>query len=101
MDEKAANELKKRTLTNLYNAKPQWLQDAHRTLDDAVAAAYGWEADIPEDEVLARLLALNLDRISGQDRSPVERRGRFEGPGGAAILAPCVAPLLAKPCHSA
>ena len=41
-NEKAAAELKKRTLTNLYNARPQWLADAHRDLDAAVAAAYGW-----------------------------------------------------------
>ena len=41
-----AKALKARTLTNLYNARPQWLADAHATLDAAVAAAYGWEADI-------------------------------------------------------
>jgi len=28
----------------------------------AVAAAYGWAAGISEDDALARLLALNLDR---------------------------------------
>ena len=43
-DEAAAKELKKRTLTNLYNARPQWLADAHAALDAAVAAAYGWDA---------------------------------------------------------
>ncbi|KPF97336.1 DNA methyltransferase [Rhodopseudomonas sp. AAP120] len=61
-DTKAAVELKKRTLTNLYNARPQWLQDAHRDLDAAVAAAYGWPADISEDDALAKLLELNLAR---------------------------------------
>src|SRR5690606_32626497 len=35
-------ELKKRTLTNLYNQRPTWLAQAHRTLDRAVWAAYGW-----------------------------------------------------------
>jgi type II restriction/modification system DNA methylase subunit YeeA len=55
-------ELKKRTLTNLYNQRPAWLDNAHRKLDEAVAAAYGWEADIPDEEVLRRLLALNLER---------------------------------------
>ena len=59
-DEAAAKELKKRTLTNLYNARPQWLADAHAKLDAAVAAAYGWDADISEDEALRELLALNL-----------------------------------------
>ncbi|MYF51024.1 MAG: class I SAM-dependent DNA methyltransferase [Gammaproteobacteria bacterium] len=58
-DEVAAKELKVRTLTNLYNARPQWLADAHTRLDAAVAAAYGWEAGILEDEALRRLLALN------------------------------------------
>ena len=38
-DEDAAKALKKRTLTNLYNARPQWLVDAHDALDAAVAAA--------------------------------------------------------------
>ena len=52
--------LKKRTLTNLYNARPQWLDDAHAVLDAAVAAAYGWDADIPEEEALGWLLELNV-----------------------------------------
>ena len=55
-------ELKKRTLTNLYNARPTWLDNAHRKLDAAVFAAYGWSSDLGEDEILARLLALNLAR---------------------------------------
>ena len=58
-DEDAARALKKRTLTNLYNARPQWLVDAHAALDATVAAAYGWSADISDDEVLRELLALN------------------------------------------
>jgi hypothetical protein len=60
--EAAAAELKKRTLTNLYNQRPQWLADAHRDLDAAAAAAYGWPADISEEDALARLLDLNLAR---------------------------------------
>jgi hypothetical protein len=43
----------------------QWLQAAHEQLDAAVAAAYGW-ADyspaMPDEEILKRLLALNLAR---------------------------------------
>ena len=58
-DEAAANTLKTRTLTNLYNARPQWLADAHEALDAAVAAAYGWSADISDDDVLRELLTLN------------------------------------------
>ena len=59
-------ELRKRTLTGLYNANPAWLQHAHAALDAAVAAAYGWDADIDEQEILARLLALNLQRYAAQ-----------------------------------
>ena len=58
-NEKAKKELKKRTLTNLYNARPQWLDDAHTALDAAVAAAYGWTPDISEQQALERLLELN------------------------------------------
>ena len=53
---------KKRTLTNLYNARPQWLTDAHADLNAAVAEAYGWPADISKDDVLRELLAINLGR---------------------------------------
>ena len=52
----------KRTLTNLYNARPTWLDLAHQRLDQAVFAAYGWPADLSDDDILARLLELNLAR---------------------------------------
>ncbi len=58
--------LRERTLTNLYNQRPQWLADAHRDLDAAVAAAYGWAADISEEDALAKLLELNLARAAAQ-----------------------------------
>ena len=67
-DNKAAQELKKRTLTNLYNARPQWLADAHAALDDAVAAAYGWDADISEADALQELLMRNLAADSASKR---------------------------------
>jgi type II restriction/modification system DNA methylase subunit YeeA len=63
-DAKAAAVLKKRTLTNLYNERPAWLDHAHRDLDAAVAAAYGWPADISEEDALARLFALNQERAA-------------------------------------
>jgi type II restriction/modification system DNA methylase subunit YeeA len=62
VDDKAAAILKKRTLTNLYNERPTWLVNAHRDLDEAVAAAYGWPKDISDEDALERLLALNLER---------------------------------------
>ena len=57
--------LKDRTLTKLYNARPAWLTDCHARLDAAVAAAYGWPADLTDDAILERLLALNLERAKG------------------------------------
>ena len=60
----AALKLKERTLTNLYNQRPQWLAALHDDLDRAVAAAYGWPEDISTDDALARLLALNLERAA-------------------------------------
>ena len=60
-DEAAEKALKKRTLTNLYNVRPQWLDDAHAALDATVADAYGWDAAISEDDALRALLALNSD----------------------------------------
>jgi hypothetical protein len=60
--------LKKRTLTNLYNERPTWLVNLHAALDRAVWAAYGWDdpdpAGVLEDDILARLLALNLERLT-------------------------------------
>lgn len=65
--ETAAQELKKRTLTNLYNARPAWLDHAHNALDEAVAEAYGWgeefrDGQLTDDGILARLFKLNQDR---------------------------------------
>jgi hypothetical protein len=54
--------VKGRTLTALYNKKPTWLEDAHRKLDEAVFAAYGWNPGLSDDALLEKLLALNLER---------------------------------------
>jgi hypothetical protein len=64
VNEAAATELKNRTLTNLYNARPAWLDNAHKALDEAVAEVYGWRDNwragkLTEDEILARLFQLN------------------------------------------
>jgi len=63
---KAEKELKKRTLTNLYNSRPSWLDNAHKSLDSAVAAAYGWPDDLSDDEVLEHLLKLNQKRAKAE-----------------------------------
>jgi len=60
-------DLKKRTLTNLYNCRPTWLDLAHKRLDDAVFAAYGWPDDLTDQEILEKLLALNLQRAERTD----------------------------------
>lgn len=49
-------------MTRLYNERPAWLANAHRRLDEAVFAAYGWPADLSDDAILANLLELNLAR---------------------------------------
>ncbi|HEY5213154.1 MAG TPA: DNA methyltransferase, partial [Acidobacteriaceae bacterium] len=61
-------DLKDRTLTKLYNARPEWLANAHRTLDQAVLAAYGWPSDLTDQEILSRLLALNHERAAVQSQ---------------------------------
>jgi type II restriction/modification system DNA methylase subunit YeeA len=56
------NERADRTLTNLYNKRPAWLSDAHRKLDEAVFAAYGWPPTLTDLEILEQLLSLNQER---------------------------------------
>ena len=67
VDKDAERVLKRRTLTNLYNERPAWLSHLHDNLDAAVFAAYRWEeagapGELGEEELLSRLLALNLAR---------------------------------------
>lgn len=60
-------DVKSRTLTNLYNERPAWLENAHAELDRAVAAAYGWAdytATMPNDKIITRLLELNQERAA-------------------------------------
>jgi hypothetical protein len=63
----SGEELQARTLTNLYNARPAWLADAHRKLDEAVFAAYGWSATLTDAEILERLLVLNHERAAPKE----------------------------------
>jgi type II restriction/modification system DNA methylase subunit YeeA len=59
-------EKRKRTLTKLYNANPDWLQDANHKLNEAVLGAYGWQGNLSDSELLTRLLLLNRDRFAKQ-----------------------------------
>jgi hypothetical protein len=63
-DEECAKEPKKRTLTDLSNQRPTWLDLAHCKLDEAVFAAYGWDAGLSDEALLEKLLELNLERAS-------------------------------------
>jgi hypothetical protein len=69
-----------RTLTNLYNQRPAWLDMGHRKLDEAVFAAYGWDPAMSDGQILSKLLALNLERraagaadLEQEDTAPGER----------------------------
>ena len=74
VDAGAEQQLKTRTLTNLYNARPTWLANAHRELDEAVFAVYGWSPSMTDDELLAKLLDLNLARSAAE--APASVAGR-------------------------
>jgi len=85
-DDAAAKELKKRTLTNLYNARPAWLDHAHKALDEAVAEAYGWGDDwrggkLTDEEILARLFKLNQERAKAEAKAAakVKVKGKKNG----------------------
>jgi hypothetical protein len=100
-DAASSDQDKTLTLTGMYNllieyretgkeqvAGASTLADAHDTLDRAVAAAYGWEWPLSEDEVLSRLLALNLERAKEVTAESVGPEVDLVGPGrakGAAV----------------
>jgi type II restriction/modification system DNA methylase subunit YeeA len=73
------DDLKSRTLTKLYNARPEWLANAHRALDQAVFAAYGWPTNLTDQEILARLLALNHERAPRQSKSMIPATEKAAG----------------------
>jgi hypothetical protein len=65
----AGKGLSRRTLTNLYNDQLEWLVDAHAALDFAVASAYECGSEgLNDDEVLACLFKLNIQRVPKQRR---------------------------------
>jgi type II restriction/modification system DNA methylase subunit YeeA len=76
---------KPRTLTRLYNDRPTWLDLAHRTLDAAVFAAYGWPTNITDDQILERLLALNVSRSTGGVCPSVVRSAGEGGPPHSSV----------------
>jgi len=60
----------KLTLTKLYNKRPTWLDLAHKALDEAVFDAYGWDPSMTDEQILAALLKLNLERSPSGDAAP-------------------------------
>ena len=54
------------TMTGPSNLRPAWLDDAHGALDRAVFAAYGWSADLSDDEILESLLTLNREQANAE-----------------------------------
>ena len=86
-EDASETELKKRTLTNLYNARPTWLTNAHAALDRAVWDAYGWPEDelpteVDDDALLGRLLPLNTERANRQTPEVSSPAARHDPPSG-------------------
>jgi type II restriction/modification system DNA methylase subunit YeeA len=66
-------DLKKRTLTNLYNVRPPWLSSLHSDLDAAVSAAYGWEWPLSDEKILSGLFELNQQRSGSRASDSMPR----------------------------
>lgn len=83
-------DIRSRTLTNLYNERPSWLEHAHQSLDQAVFAAYGWEVSMDQDEILRRLIVLNRERAEaptlGGQKLPPKKAPGVERPSKERIL---------------
>jgi len=52
----------------MFSASPVQLRWISRELDQAVLAAYGWPRDISDQDILARLLQLNAERLESIQR---------------------------------
>ncbi len=64
------------------------LRDLHDQIDREVAAAYGWPADLSDDEILHRLVDLNRERAAEEARGLVRwLRPDYQNPQGRAVAA--------------
>lgn len=88
------------------------IDEHHEALDAAVAAAYGWPADLGEEEILARLVALNRQRAQEETQGlirwlrPDYQRPRFGAPARTgeqldALLPEPLSALVSKPVFPA
>jgi hypothetical protein len=60
------------------------LRQLHEELDAAVAEAYGWPADLPEAEILERLVQLNAQRAAEEAAGHIHwLRPEYQAPGAA------------------
>ena len=90
-DEAAAKQLKKKTLTLLYNDAPTWLSDAHQALDEAVFAAYGWSVTMTDQALLFALVERNQQLAILEAESPsVPRNGSTTADPALRTAPPCV-----------
>ena len=74
-------DMKDRTLTKLYNSRPEWLSNAHRVLDEVVFTAYGLRNTVSKTEILEFLLTFNQDRAAGKTRLPEAMLPPKKAPG--------------------
>lgn len=69
-------------------AQTEILRQLHDELDAAVADAYGWPADLPDAEILERLVALNKERAAEEARGLVRwLRPEYQAPEAAQAAA--------------
>jgi len=64
------------------------LKELHDQIDAAVAEAYGWPADLSDDEILTRLVMLNRERALEEAAGQVRwLRPEYQNPTGAGVAA--------------
>src|SRR5258708_35649508 len=63
------------------------MKELHDKIDVAVTEAYGWPADLADDEILARLVALNKERADEEKRGLVRwLRPDYQSPRSAKAI---------------
>jgi hypothetical protein len=71
------------------------LNDLHRQIDAGVAAAYGWPADLSDDDILHRLVSLNRERAQEEAGGMIRwLRPAYQNPAGKAAGATGLQPEL-------
>jgi SAM-dependent methyltransferase len=61
------------------------IRQHHDAIDSAVAEAYGWPADLTDEDILTRLVALNKQRAAEEAKGQIRwLRPEFQSPGAAA-----------------